>query len=738
MPEKTETVIIPVGGMDCASCAMSIETMLKSTKGVRDARVNFASQKATVEYVPAEIGVPEIEAIITKLGFEVLKEKPGKDAEKEAREREINGYGARLMVAVIAAVPAAILAMGEMAGIGFPEWIMENSMWIQFLLATLAIMAGSQFFTRGAKALINLMPTMDSLVAIGVGAAYIYSVAVTFLGLEGFVYYEIAAILISFLLLGRLMEATARGKTSEAIKRLMGLQAKTARVMRGKEEVEIPIAEVKVGDVLVIRPGEKIPVDGSVLDGESYVDEAMITGEPMPVTKRKGAIVIGATINGTGSFRMRAEKVGKDTMLAQIIKLVEEAQGSKAPIQRLADKVSAYFVPTVMGLAIIAGLYWYFIAGMGFVFALTAFVTTLIIACPCALGLATPTAVMMGTGKGAEYGVLFKTAKALEEAHKVRMVVFDKTGTLTKGEPEVTDIVPMGMDADDLLAFAASAERNSEHPLGEAIVREARESKARIAEPRSFKSITGRGVEASVGGKKVLVGNRKLMEERKVQVAGAEEAMKRLEERGRTAVMVAVGGKIAGVIGIADSLKENSVDAVRMLKKQGLRVAMITGDNRRTAQAIAKEAGIDMVLAEVLPEEKEKEVRKLQAEGMKVAFVGDGINDAPALAASDIGIAIGSGTDVAIESGDIVLVKDDLRDVAKALDISKYTMKKIRQNLFWAFFYNVIGIPVAMGVLYPFTGFLLNPLVAGGAMAFSSVSVVSNSLLMKGYKPIGG
>jgi Cu+-exporting ATPase len=780
-PERGNATI-SVDGMECASCAINIERALKRLEGIKEANVNFATQRVSVEFDPSLLAISDIEDAIRKAGYEVLgghrgereagdwmaetqevsasyreairkrgagnrKARAGSgydedgwedegdvDKEKAAREKEIRDYKFRLKVAGAVAIPAALLAMGEMLGVEFPDMIMQNFMVIQFVLATVAIYAGSQFFTRGFKALLNRMPTMDSLVAIGVGAAYLYSVAVTFFGLDGYVYYEIAAVLIAFLLLGRLLEAIAKGKTSEAIKRLMGLQAKTARVIRNGFEQEIPIEEVGVGDTIVIRPGEKIPVDGTVLDGESYVDEAMITGEPIPVVKREGAVVIGATINKSGSFRMRAEKVGRDTMLAQIIKLVENAQGSKAPIQRIADQVSAYFVPAVLGLGLLAGGYWYFIAGQSFVFALTIFITTLIIACPCALGLATPTAVMMGTGKGAEYGILYKTAKALETAHKTQIVVFDKTGTLTKGKPEVTDLMPVGgMSEHGLLGIAASAEKNSEHPLGEAIVKRAKEMGIHIAEPEKFNSIPGHGVEITLAKKRVLIGNRKLMEKRGVPYSEMEWDLARLENEGKTAMLVAIGNRLAGVIAVADTIKEHSREAIRMLRRQGVKVAMITGDNRRTAQAIAKQAGIDKVFAEVLPEEKEREVRNLQEDGLKVAFVGDGINDAPALAASDIGIAIGSGTDVAIESGDIVLVKDDLRDVVRALAISKYTMKKIKQNLFWAFIYNMIGLPVAMGVLYPFTGFLLNPAIAGAAMAFSSVSVVTNSLLMKGY-----
>ena len=528
-------------------------------------------------------------------------------------------------------------------------------------------------------------------------------------------------------------EAKAKGKTSEAIKKLMGLSAKTAIVVRDGEELEIPVEEVVVGDVVVVKPGQKIPVDGDIIDGYSSVDESMITGESIPVEKSKGDKVIGATINKTGSFKFKATKVGADTALAQIIKMVEDAQGSKAPIQKLADIISAYFVPTVVSIAIISSAVWYFVGG--FTFALTIFVAVLIIACPCALGLATPTAIMVGTGKGAEAGILFKNAESLQMAQKINTIVFDKTGTLTKGEPQVTDVVTISdYSEEDILLFAAVAEKNSEHPLGEAIVAYAKEKKIKIDEPNKFNSVTGKGIEVEYNGLVIEFGNRKLMEEKKIDFKSAQEKLKQLEGEGKTAMLIAINQKLSGIVAVADTLKEYSAKAIETLNEHGIETIMITGDNKRTAEAIAKQVGIKRVLAEVLPQDKASSVKQLQQEGKKVAMVGDGINDAPALTQADIGIAIGSGTDVAIESGDIVLIKEDLRDVVVAMDLSKYTMRKIKQNLFWAFFYNTLGIPLAAGALYPLTGFLLSPIIAGAAMAFSSVSVVSNSLLMKRWK----
>jgi Cu+-exporting ATPase len=577
---------------------------------------------------------------------------------------------------------------------------------------------------------------MDTLVSIGVGSAYLYSLYVTFAIWSGSpaygmgnLYYEVAGFLLTFILLGKYFEAVAKGRTSEAIKKLMGLQAKTAVVVRDGQEIEVKIDEVYVGDVVVVKPGGKVPVDGTVIEGHSSVDESMVSGESIPVEKQAGDKVIGATINKTGAFKFKAEKIGKDTFLAQVIRLVEEAQGSKAPVEELADKISAVFVPAVVVIGLASFIIW-MLVGQGFVFALTTFIAVLIIACPCALGLATPTAVMVGTGLGAEHGILIKNAEALQKAAQLKVIVFDKTGTLTKGEPEVTDLTNK-----DLLLYAAVAEKRSEHPLAEAIVKKAQAEGINVPDPESFNSISGKGVEAKLKGETILLGNRLLMREKGIAFADKENMLNELEAQGKTVMLVAKNNSLLGLIAVADTLKQYSKEAVAELHGMGREVVMITGDNKRTGEAIAKQVGIGRVLAEVLPQDKADNIKKLQAEGKKVAMVGDGINDAPALAQADIGIAIGTGTDVAIETGEIVLVKDDLRDVVTAIDLSNYSMLKIKQNLFWAFIYNSLGIPIAAGILYPFTGFLLNPIIAGAAMAFSSVSVVTNSLLMKRFKP---
>jgi len=752
-------ITIPVTGMHCASCAINIERVVKRLRGVKSANVNLIANKATVEYDEAKVALGDMKQAIESIGYgaDIPEEAPklggmkagvapsefeGQfDKEKLAREKEIEELKQRVTWSAILTVPVLMLAFPEMlkgiVTLEYPEFLMRNMAALQFLLSTPVMYLNRDFFVRGFKGLIGRMPGMDSLVALGVGTAYTYSVLVGFGFMAGSVYYESAALLLTFIVLGKYLEAVAKGRTSEAIKRLVGLAPKTALVVRDGRETEVPIKNVVVGDVIVIKPGDKIPVDGTVTEGESSVDESMITGESIPVHKKKGALAIGATINKTGSFRFRATKIGSDTMLAQIIKLVEDAQGSKAPIQMLADLVAGYFVQGVILLALVAFGYWYFAAGKAFIFALTILVSTLIIACPCAMGLATPTAVMMGTGKGAENGVLFKNAEALELLHQAKTIVFDKTGTITKGEAVVTDLLPLGMGEKELLSLAASAEKGSEHALAEAIVEEAGKRKMRVPGPKSFRAIPGYGVSAAVGGDRVLVGTPELMRKERVAVDDAAvKSMQELEHEGKTVVIVAAGGKVAGLIAIADTIKENSKAAIEKLHDMGYETAMITGDNERTAMAIAKQAGIDRVLAHVLPEDKANEVKRLQEDGRhKVVFVGDGINDAPALAQADVGIAIGAGTDVAIESGGIVLVKSDLRDIVTAIQLSRYTMGKIKQNLFWAFIYNSIGIPVAMGVLFPFTGFLLSPVIAGGAMAFSSVSVVGNSLLMRSWKP---
>ena len=753
---------IPISGMHCASCAMNIERRLKKLKGMNEVNVNYATNRGTVEYDESKVRLDDIKGTIEGLGYtpHMPEEAEGKtasprkaskappspeemeDQEKAEREKEIAGLKQRLIVSALLTIPVVALALPEMLKNGqaslieYPEFFMKNMAMLQFLLIVPILIVNRDFFTRGARGLMALMPGMDSLVALGVGTASVYSAAVGFGFIAGSVYFETAALLLTFILLGKYLESAAKGKTSEAIKKLMGLQPKTARLVRDDKEMEIPIDQVVAGDIVLVRPGERIPVDGTVTEGMSSVDESMVTGESIPSHKTKGDPVIGGTINKTGSFRFKATRVGGETMLAQIIRLVEDAQGSKAPIQRLADIVAGYFVWGVIACALIAFGYWYMVAHESFLFSISILVSTLIIACPCAMGLATPTAVMLGTGKGAENGVLFKKAEALEMLHKSSIVLFDKTGTITKGEAVVTDVVAFGMKADELLTIAAGAEAGSEHHLGQAILRKAKEKRLKISEPKKFEAIPGHGVEVAFGKIRVLVGNQRLMEGKGISVdESSRKKMHALEIEGKSVVMVGIGDHLAGLIAIADTIKDHSKAAIDELKEMGYETAMITGDNERTAMAVAKQAGIDRVLAHVLPEDKAKEVKRLQSEGERVVFVGDGINDAPALAQANIGVAIGAGTDVAIESADVVLVKSDLRDIVTAIKLSRYSLDKIKQNLFWAFFYNSIGIPVAMGALYPFTGFLLNPVVAGAAMAFSSVSVVSNSLLMRGWKP---
>jgi Cu+-exporting ATPase len=740
--QKKENVLkLKVIGMDSPHCVGIVGSALDKLDGIISKEL-LVTEKASISYDPSITSSERIKKQIKDVGYEPLEDK-AKDVEKEAREKEIRSLKIKVMISGILAVPLLYFAMAPHLGLPMQGWTALTMSLIQFFLTTPIMFAGYQFYTRGFTAVIKTRTAnMDTLVAVGTGAAYAYSLVVTvliFMGNPAFgdkdLYFEVAGILIFFILLGRYLEAVAKGKTSAAIKKLMGLQAKTAVVLRAGKEIEIPIEEVNPGDIVLVKPGQKIPVDGVVIEGHSSVDESMISGESIPVEKTEGSNVIGATINKTGSFKFKAEKVGKDTALAQIIKLVEEAQGSKAPIQQLADLISAYFVPVVVGIAIVSSILWFFL-GFGFTFALTIFVAVLIIACPCALGLATPTAIMVGTGKGAENGILYKNAEALQITHKLDTVVFDKTGTLTKGQPEVTDVFALEKGKENkILEYGAVAEKHSEHPLGEAIVKGAKKKNIAVPDPKKFNSITGKGIIAEFKGKKILLGNRGLFLDKKISLKGIEDKLQKYENDGKTAMIVVVNNKLAGIIAVADTLKDYSKEAVEELHKLGVEVAMITGDNKRTAEAIAKQVGIDIVLAEVLPEDKANEIKKLQKEGKKVAMIGDGINDAPALTQADTGIAIGSGTDVAIESGDIVLIKEDLRDVVTAMDLSRYTMKKIKQNLFWAFFYNIVGIPLAAGVLYPFTGWLLSPIIAGAAMAFSSVSVVTNSLMMMRYKP---
>lgn len=746
-----EKTTLKIQGMDCASCAAVIEHDLKKKKGIASASINLASEKLYVEFDPAQIQVEDIKKNIKALGYKALDDNEemdmagGHEHGKMEKESEVRSLKNRFILALIFGLPVIYMVMGKMLGLPMPAFSDKYGLYIQAVLAVAVILACFNIWISGAKKLLKMGPNMDTLILVGTATAYFYSLVNLILlslgrniSMDSF-YFESAAFILIFISLGNYLQAITKGRTSAAIKSLMGLQPKIATIIKDGRELEIPISEVEVGDVILVKPGEKIPVDGIVIDGYSGVDEKAITGESIPVEKKKGDEVIGATINKTGVFKFKATKVGKDTMLAHIIKIVEEAMGSKAPIQLLADKVSFYFVPSVIIIALVAGIIWFLILHQIGI-ALTIFVAVLIIACPCALGLATPTAVMMGTGLAAKNGILIKSSKALEIAKDVNMVVFDKTGTLTKGEPVVTDVVfineRLSKDhpENEVMHMAASVEKNSEHPLAQAIVEKAKQQNISLSEVKNFQAIPGKGVEAELAGKKILLGTRNLMAENKIEYKFLEAKIASLEDKGKTVMLLSREKELIGLIAVADVLKENSKEAVEILHKMGKSVAIITGDNKRVGDAIAKQLGIDRVLAEVLPQGKSEEIKKLQQEGKVVAMVGDGINDAPALAQADLGIALGSGTDVAMETGDIVLIKDDLRDVVKAMDISRYTLNKIKQNLFWAFFYNIIGIPVAAGALFPFTGWLLNPSIAAAAMAFSSVSVVLNSLSMKRYK----
>ncbi|MEK7558910.1 MAG: heavy metal translocating P-type ATPase [Patescibacteria group bacterium] len=746
----------PVRGMHCASCVRVIEKSLKRTPGVMDAVVNLATEKATVTYDPDTCREEQIVSAVSNVGYKVVTEHNAVSEDQEEIEKAKELKKLRNKVAVSLFLGGFIF-WGSFPGLINTAPELLKNFWVQLLLATpVQFWAGWDFYRATIPALKHRTANMDTLVALGTTVAYLYSAFVTFfpnivmnLGLEAMPYFDVATIVIGLILLGRYFEARAKGQTSEAIKKLIGMQAKTARVIsdgsprftvEAEKEVDIPIEQVVIGDVIRVRPGEKIPVDGILLEGNSSVDESMITGESIPVDKAKGDTVVGATINKSGTFTYKAAKVGQDTMLAQIIKLVQEAQGSKAPIQRVADLISSYFVPIVIMLAFATFGVWYvFGPSPALLFALLNTVAVLIIACPCAMGLATPTAIMVGTGLGAEKGILIKDAQSLEIAHKVNTVVFDKTGTLTKGKPEVTDIIPTlqvkgSQPARSILQLAASIEKGSEHSLAEAFVRKAEEEKIVTESVSKFKAIAGHGVEGIVNKKIIYFGNKRLMEREKISLNSYIEQIEKLENEGKTVMMLGTDGELAGLIAVADTIKESARDGVEALQRKGIEVIMITGDNPRTAKAIASKLGIKRVLAEVLPDQKEAEIRKIQAEGKKVAMVGDGINDAPALVAADVGIAMGTGTDVAIEAADITLINKDLRSVASAIELSKKTMRTIKLNLFWAFGYNVLLIPVAMGVLFPFFGILLSPIFASVAMASSSISVVSNSLLLKRYK----
>ena len=807
---------LSVGGMTCAACSARVERALRKLEGIESAAVNLATEKATVVFDPHTLRLSAIKEAVVKAGYQVLEvSSDAVDEDKRRKEKEIKTLWAKFIVAAVLALPLLYIAMAPMikwVSLPFPKMLAPMRFPMTYGLVELAlvipiIIAGYRFYTVGFKNLLRRSPNMDSLIAIGTTSAVVYSVYNLFRIAGGdrhavdALYFETAGVIIALILLGKSLEAVSKGKTSEAIKKLMGLAPKTAIIIENGEEKEIPIKEVMPGDIIVVKPGAKIPVDGLVTDGQSAVDESMLTGESMPVDKKPGDPVYAATINSNGVIRFKAEKVGGETALAQIIKLVEDAQSSKAPIAQMADIVAGYFVPVVCVIALAAGIAWFIAASVGAVglphgktateFALTIFISVLVIACPCALGLATPTAIMVGTGKGAEYGILIKGGEALETAHKIQTMVFDKTGTITVGKPEVTDIVWNGgtgsFTTDLFLQLVAAAEKNSEHPLASAIVREAEKRDLELPPVTDFKAIPGRGIEAKIhitteytefhGGKEnfrnknsvllgdlrgsnslnsisIIVGNRKLIEERNIPLTELELVPDRFADEGKTPMYVALNGKAVGIVAVADVLKPSSKEAIERLHKMGIEVAMITGDNKKTASAIAKQVGIDRVLAEVLPQDKSAEVKKLQDMGLEtlhgekrklfsgatkrqrrfVAMVGDGINDAPALAQADIGIAIGSGTDVAMESADIVLMRSDLLDVPTAINLSKRTIRNIKQNLFWAFGYNVLGIPIAAGVLYLFGGPLLNPVFAAAAMSLSSVSVLTNALRLKRFK----
>ncbi|MBU9724068.1 MULTISPECIES: heavy metal translocating P-type ATPase [Bacillaceae] len=740
--------LFSVKGMTCASCVNRVEKVIKKVEGVENATVNLASNQAQVEVNDPVFDTQKIVDKVTKLGYETtLLEASNQEADEDEQEKEITKLKRDFTFATIVTTIVLIGSIPHMMP-GWGTWVpgfLSNAFFLLLLTTYVQLVPGWRFYSNSYKVLRNKSADMNVLVAMGTTSAWLYSGAMTLfpdtltsMGFPYQLYYDVTTVITTLILLGRYFEAKAKGKSSTAIKKLMSLQAKTARVLREGEELDIPIDQVALGDEIIVRPGERIPVDGIILKGSSTVDESMLTGESIPVEKNVDDQVIGATINKSGSFRFKATKVGKETALAQIIRLVNEAQGSKAPIQRIVDVISAYFVPAVVIIATLSAVIWYFIGPEPpFIFALTTFIAVLIIACPCALGLATPTAIMVGTEKGAENGVLIKDASSLEKAHKTTTVVLDKTGTITEGKPKLTNIVNLGSHSEDeLLSMAASVETASEHPLGEAIVQAAKGKGLKLAEPDSFNSITGHGIEAVLEGRSVLIGNLKLMSERNIKLEGVNVEAEKLANDGKTPMYISVEGVIEGILAVADTVKKDSIKAVEEMKKLGIEVVMITGDHYKTAEAIARQTGVDRFIAEVLPEDKAKEVKQLQNEGKVVAMVGDGINDAPALAQADVGVAIGTGTDVAMETANITLMRGDIMSVVTALRLSKATMRMIWQNLGWAFGYNIILIPVAAGMLYPFFGILLNPMLAGAAMAFSSVSVVLNTLRLRKFKTI--
>jgi len=728
-----EKTVIKIGGMTCAMCVKTNEEALKKLGGVISAHVNLSAEKAYITYNPQITTIADLKKAIEDVGYQFLgvQGEETEDLEEKLREKSLKEKRNRIIIGFAVSIPLLILMYIPL------KWPFPMAYFMLVVSTPVFVYISYPIFQAGYRSLKNKSLNMDVMYTMGIGVAFVSSIFGTFeiVLTRDFLFYETAVMLATFLTLGRYLETRAKGKTSEAIKKLIGLQPKTAIVIRNKSEIEIPIEDVQINDIIVVKPGEKIPVDGIVIDGESYVDESMISGEPIPVLKKKNRNVVGGTLNKNGIIKLKAIKIGKDTMLSQIIKLVQDAQGSKPPVQRIADKAVSYFIPTVLAIAVLSFIIWYLLLGNSLLFSLTALISVLVIACPCALGLATPTAVTVGLGRGAELGVLVKKGEALEIPQKLTTIIFDKTGTLTKGKPEVTDITGIGKDDDALLKMIASVETNSSHPLAEAIVRKALENKIELVPVKKFNTLSGKGVTATINGKEMIVGNRMLFSEKNISFNKSEEKIVKLETEGKTVLLIGANKKLIGLIAIADTLKETTKAAILAFKNMGLKVIMITGDNKRTASAVGKQIGIEVVLAEVLPQDKALEVKKLQEKGEIVAFVGDGINDAPALAQADVGIAIGSGTDVAVESGEIVLVKDDILDAVVAVQLSKKVMARIKQNIFWAFAYNTALIPVAAGLLYPFFGITFRPEFAGFAMAMSSVTVITLSLLLKGYIP---
>jgi Cu+-exporting ATPase len=727
-------VTIKIGDMSCAMCVKAIEDVLNNIDGVSNVNVNLASEKAYVTYNPKMTGISDFKNAIVDLGYQYLgvEGEETSDLEEEIRRKDLNGKRNRILVAFGFGIPLMIIMLTNIPTPIYTPYFLLLVAILPFIYVSYPI------FNAAYRSLKNKNLDMDVMYSMGIGVAFVSSVLGTFsiFLTPQFIFYETALMLAGFLMLGRYLEARAKGRTSTAIKKLVGMQPKTAAIVRDGVEVKIPIEDVEINDIVIVKPGEKIPADGEVVSGESYVDESAITGEPIPVLKDVGKNVVGGTINKNGALKFKAARIGKDTVLAQIINLVESAQGSKPPVQRIADKAVTYFIPTILTIAIVSFLLWYFVFGSTLLFGVTVLISILVVACPCALGLATPTAVTVGIGRGAEFGILVKNGEVLEISEKLTTILFDKTGTLTIGKPEVTDIIGYEMEETEVLRYAASVEASSEHPLGDAIVQKAKKDGLDLLEISEFNSFGGKGVKATVNEKEIIIGNRLLFSDKAIEVSTQVEGnILKLENQGKTVILMGIDGRLSCIIAVADTLKDSTVDAISGLKQMELKVAMITGDNARTAQAIASQVGIERIISEVLPQDKSEEVKRLQDEGEVVAFVGDGINDAPALAQSNVGIAIGSGTDIAIESGDIVLIKDDLMDSVSGIQISKKVMGRIKQNLFWAFAYNVILIPVAAGILYHPFGITFRPEYAGLAMALSSVTVISLSLMLKGYIP---